>query len=819
MMENLFYDFRYGFRSLLKNPAFSIIAILAVMLGTGANSAIFSVVNAILLRPLAFNEPERLVMVWGNNVKSGVPTYPLSVPDFLDYREHNQVFEQLASFAYDDFNLSTGYDPEHVPGTFVSANFFSLLGVNPMLGRGFLTREDEAGADRVVIISHGLWKRRFGADPNFVGQTILLNGASFTAVGVMPSDFQSPNAQDNPQIWVPMSFDGADRFRVPASAGGTDIKNRAHRFLIGVARLKPNVTISQAQSDLELVARQIEQQYPDINTGLSVNIVSLHKQIIGNIKPALLVLLAAVVSVLLIACANVANLLLARAAARQKEFAVRAALGASRFRLIRQLLAESLLLSLIGGALGLVLAFAGIKLLLSLNPPNIPRIGEINVDGRVLGFTLLVSILTGIIFGLAPALQASKPDLNETLKESSRGSTGGRGRQRIRGLLVISEIVVTTVLLIIASLMVKSFWSLQNVNPGFNPDNTLTMMVNLPPGKYSENHQIIGYYEQLLKRIETLPGVQSVGAVTNLPLTSTVVRFRFTIDGRPPATPGERLVATTGAINSGYFRTIGIPLLTGRYFTEQDRDKSPSVVIINDTIARRYWPGEDPIGRHLTLPSLGGISREVVGVVGDIKHSGLDTESGAQMYLPYLQRPWTFMSLVVRAQSDPARMAEVVRHEIAVLDANQSAYDVKTMQQVVSESVSQPRLYTLLLGVFAAVAVILAAVGIYGVMNYLVTQRVHEIGIRMALGAQATDIFKIIVGQGMLLALTGVVIGVVAAFFGTRIMESLLFGVSTKDLTTFLGIPLVLVAIAFLSIYLPARRAMKVDPMVALRQE
>ena len=819
MMENLFYDFRYGFRSLLKNPAFSIIAILAVMLGTGANSAIFSVVNAILLRPLAFNEPERLVMVWGNNVKSGVPQYPLSVLDFLDYREHNQVFEQLACFAYDDFNLSTGYDPEHVPGSFVSANFFSLLGVNPMLGRGFRTREDEAGADRVVIISHGLWKRRFGADPNFIGQTIMLNGASFTAVGVMPSNFQSPNAQDNPQIWVPMSFDGADRFRIPASAGGTDFRNRAHRFLIGVARLKPDVAISQAQSEMEIVARQIEQQYPDVNTGLSVNIVSLHKQIIGNIKPALLVLLAAVVSVLLIACANVANLLLARAAARQKEFAVRSALGASRSRLIRQLLAESLLLSLIGGALGLLLAFAGIKLLLSLNPPNIPRLGEIDVDIRVLGFTLLVSILTGIVFGLAPALQASKPDLNETLKESSRGSTGGRGRQRIRGLLVVSEIVVTTVLLIIAGLMVKSFWSLQNVNPGFNPDNTLTMMVNLPPGKYSENPQIIGYYEQLLKRLETLPGVQSVGAVTNLPLTSTVMRFRFTIDGRPPATPGERLVATTGAINSAYFRTIGIPLITGRYFTEQDRDKSPSVVIINDTIARRYWPGEDPIGRHLTLPSLGGISREVVGVVGDIKHSGLDTESGAQVYLPYLQRPWNFMSLVVRAQSDPARMAEVVRHEIAVLDANQSAYDVKTMQQVVSESVSQPRLYTLLLGVFAAVAMILAAVGIYGVMNYLVTQRVHEIGIRMALGAQAMEIFKMIVGQGMLLALTGVVIGLAVAVLGTRVMESLLFGVSTRDLTTFLGIPLVLAAIAFLSIYIPARRAMKVDPMVALRQE
>jgi putative ABC transport system permease protein len=755
----------------------------------------------------------------GNNVKSGVPTYPLSVLDFLDYREHNQVFEQVASFAYEDFNLSTGEEPEHYPGSIVSANFFSLLGVNPTVGRAFAPDEDQAGADRVVILSNGLWKRRFGADPNLVGQTILLNGASFTVVGVMPSSFQSPNAQDNPQIWVPMSFDGGDPFRIPASAGGSEFKNRTHRFIIGVARLKPGVTISQAQADMETVARQIEQQYPDINTGLSVNIVSLHKQIIGNIKPALLVLLVAVGSVLLIACANVANLLLARAAGRQKEFAIRAALGAGRFRLIRQLLTESLLLALIGGALGLLFAFAGIKLLLSLNPPNIPRLGEINVDGRVLGFTLLVSILTGIVFGLVPALQASRPDLNETLKEGSRGSTGGRGRQQVRGLIVISEIVVTTVLLIIAGLMIKSFWSLQSVNPGFNPANTLTMMVNLAPAKYSETHQVRDFYDLLLKRIETLPGVQSVGAVTNLPLTSTVVRFRFTIDGRPPATPGERLVATTGAVNSNYFRAIGIPLLKGRYFTEQDRDKSPPVIIINDTMARRHWPGEDPIGRRVTLPSLGGISREIVGVVGDIKHSGLDTESGAQMYLPYPQQPWNFMSLVVRAQSDPTKMAGAVRHEISALDTNQSAYDVKTMQQVVSESVSQPRLYTVLLGVFAAVAMLLAAVGIYGVMNYLVTQRIHEIGIRMALGAQASHIFKMIVGQGMLLVLIGVVAGLVAAFLLTRVMESLLFGVSARDLATFMGIPIVLAVVAFLSIYVPARRAMRVNPMVALRQE
>ncbi|MEK6299741.1 MAG: ABC transporter permease [Acidobacteriota bacterium] len=818
-MENLLYDFRYGFRTLIKNPGFSIVAILAIMLGTGANSAIFSVVNAILLRPLALSDPDRLVMVWGNNVKSGVPTYPLSVLDFLDYREHNQVFEQLASFAYEDFNISSGDEPEHVSGSVVSANFFSLLGVNPALGRTFLPQEDQAGADRVVVVTHGLWKRRFGGAPDFVGKSIMINGASFTAVGVMPSTFQPPNPHDNPQVWVPMSFDGGDPFRIPASGGGAEFKGRTHRFLIGVARLKPGVTISQAQADLEIVARQIEQQYPDVNTGLSINIVSLHKQIIGNIKPALIVLLVAVGSVLLIACANVANLLLARAAARQKELAIRAALGAGRLRLIRQLLTESLVLALIGGALGLLFAFVGIKLLVSLNPPNIPRLSEVGVDVRVLGFTLLVSILTGIIFGLAPALQASKPDLNEMLKEGSRGSTGGRGGRRVRGVLVVSEMVVTTVLLIIAGLMIKSFWSLQNVNPGFNADNTLTMMVNLAPAKYSEDHQVKDFYTRLLRRVEDLPGVRSVGAVTNLPLTSTIVRFRFTIDGRPPATTGERLIASTGAINADYFHTLGTPLLKGRYFTERDSAESPPVLIINDTMARRYWPGEDPIGRRLTLPSLGGVSREIVGVVGDIKHLGLDTDSGSQMYLPYQQQSWNFMSLVVRTQSDPAKMAGPVRQEIAALDANQSAYDVKTMQQIVSESVSQPRLYTVLLGVFAVVAIILAAVGIYGVMNYLVAQRVHEIGIRIAIGAQASDIFRMIVGQGMLLVLMGILIGLVAAFLATRVMENLLFGVSARDLATFLGIPFVLAAVAFLSIYVPARRAMQIDPMVALRQE
>jgi putative ABC transport system permease protein len=821
-MENFLQDLRFGFRTLAKNPAFTVVALIALALGTGANSAIFSVVNAVLLRPLPYGQPDRVMMVWGYNLKTGDKQYGISVPDFKDYRDQNSAFEQMASLAYEDFNLKSGDEPEHIQGTVVSSNFFDTLGVKAAIGRAFSAEEDRPGADRVVVISNGLWKRRFGEKQDILGQTILINGASFTVIGVAPANFQSPEKGD--ELWIPMSFDGGDRMRIPSVASPEDLVARNRRFMKSVALLKPGVTPEQAQEQLKTIASNLERDYPDKNGGISVNAIPMTEQVVGDIRPALYILLAAVAFVLLIACANVANLLLARAASRQKEIAIRIALGAGRGRLIRQLLTESILLAIVGGAFGLALALAAIKLLVAINPANIPRLGEIDIDGRVLGFTFLVSILTGVIFGLIPALQATKPDLNETLKaEGARGSTGGIRKQRARSMLVISEVTLTVLLLISAGLMIKSFITLQKVSPGFNPDRVLTMQVNLPVTKYSEERQIASFYEQVLSRIEKLPGVQSAGASTIIPLMDRKFVRRITIDGRPPASPDERLSANHRSISPNYLQTMGIPLIQGRNFTDQDRDTSQPVIIINESMRRRYWPSEDPLGKHITLPTDGPISREIVGVVGDVKHTRLDTESGSEIYVPYLQKPYPFMGLVVRAIGEPTQLTSAVRAETLAVDSSQPVYDIKTMDQMLGESVSQPRLYTILLGVFAGVALALAAVGIYGVLNYSVNQRRQEIGIRLALGAQPGHILKMIVGQGMILTAIGLGIGLVAAlllaFFLTSRIEGFLFGVSSTDLSIFIGIPLLLGLVSLLSCYIPARRATKVDPMVALRAE
>lgn len=823
-MENLLQDFRFGFRTLAKNPAFTLVAIIALALGTGANTAIFSVVNAVLLRPLPYGDPDRLMMVWGHNIRTGDKRFAISIPDYNDYCEQNTVFEQIASLAYEDFNLKTGAEPEHVQGTVVSSNFFDTLGVGAALGRTFSPDDGKPGADRVVVINNGLWKRRFGSDLTIIGRTIQLNSASFEVIGVTPPNFQSPEKGD--ELWITMSFDGGDRMRVPSVISPESLKVRNARFVKCVGRVKPGVSATQAQEDLSRIASILEADYPDKNAGFNVNVISMSEQVVGNnITAALVTLLIAVGLVLLIACANVANLLLARATSRQKEIAVRIALGAWRKRLVRQLLTESVLLGLFGGALGLLLAFGGIKLLVAINPANIPRLDEINIDAKVLIFTLMISILTGLIFGLIPALQASKPNLNETLKaEGERGSTGGIGKH-LRSLLVISEVGITVLLLISAGLMIKSFITLQKVNPGFNPDNVLTMQVNLPTITYTEERQLASFYEQVLKRIEQIPtGVQSAGASTILPLMDRKFVRRFVIDGRAPATPDERLTANHRSISPNYLQTMGIPLIQGRGFTDQDRDKSQPVILINDFMRRRYWPNDDALGKHITLPSDGPISREIIGIVADVKHTSLrDPSSGAEMYVPYLQKPYPFMGLVIRANGEPTGMIQAVREAVSAVDPSQSVYDIKTMQQMVNESVSQPRLYAVLIGVFAGVALALAAVGIYGVLNYTVYQRRHEIGIRMALGAQPSDILKMIVGQGMRLAAIGLLIGLIAAvilaIFLTSLIEGFLFEVSSTDLTIFIGIPLLLALVALLSCYIPARRATKVDPMVALRAE
>jgi putative ABC transport system permease protein len=821
-MENLWQDLRYGLRGLARQPGFTAVAIIALALGTGANTAIFSVVNAILLRPLNYGAPQQLVMVWGTNGRSNVNKDGLSIPNLLDYREQSSTLDQITAHAQGDFNLSRGGEPIHVQGSFVTANYFTTLGVQPRYGRTFTDGEDQSRAPRIVMLSDALWQRQFAGDPGLLDQTIQLNGASFTVVGILPQGFQPVNPGD--ELFVPMALDGGDLQRTPPVGPPEIMTMRGLRFVSAFGRLKPGASLAQAQSEMGAIAARNEAQYPNENASVGVNIASMQEEVVGDIRPALKLLLVAVAAVLLIACVNVANLLLARATSRQKEIAIRTALGASRRRIVGQLLTESILLGLAGGLVGLGLAFAGLKLLLRLNPPNIPRLAEINIDPRVLGFTLLVSLLTGLIFGLVPALQASKPNLNETLKEGARGSSVGGNRQRLRGALVVAEMVLTTMLLIITGLMIKSFSSLQQVNPGFNSSNLLTLWVTLPPAGYSEDPQIIGFLNQAFTRLQSLPGVEAVSGVNSLPLTTTfIARFRFTVDGRPPAAPNERLSANFRVIHYNYFKTMGIPLQSGRTFSEADGEQTPPVAIINESFKRRFWPDEDAVGKRITVPGIGNVSREIVGVVSDVKHAALDQDAGWELYVPYQQKPLNPMSFVVRTAGDPGRLAPGVRQAIFDVDPAQPVYDVKTMDQVVSDSLSQPRLYSVLLGIFAAVALALAGVGIYGVMSHTVSQRIHEIGIRMALGAQRGDILKMIVGQGMGMALLGVGLGLLAAlvlsFAASRYISGLLFSVDVRDLTTFAVAPVLLAIIALVSIYIPARRATRVDPMVALRYE
>jgi len=802
MLENLSQDIRYGVRMLLKHPGFTLIAVVALALGIGANSAIFSVVNAVVLRPLAYAEPERLVMVWEKRPRQNRERNPVSPADFFDWRNENKVFEQMAAVDARDFNLTGMDQPERILGSVVSANFFQTLGVAPLLGRAFLPEEDHLGANRVAVLSYGLWQRRFNSDPGIVGKTLALNGESYEVVGVMPARFQFLSSQF--ELWTPLVFSDAE-----ASARGS------HSLAV-VARLKPSVKLEQARAEMDTIARRLEQQY-QVNAGHYTNVIPLHEAIVGNVRLALYVLLGAVGFVLLIACANVANLLLARAASRQKEIAVRTALGATRTRIVRQLLTESVLLSLVGGALGLLLAMWGVELLVALLPPEAPRASEINLDGRVLGFTFAVSLLTGLVFGLAPALASSKPDLNDALKEGGRTAAGGFKRNRIRGLFVVAEVALALVLLIGAGLLIKSFMRLREVNPGFDPQNVLTMQLSVPKAKYPDNKQIAAFFQETLQRVGNVPGVTEAGAVSSLPLSGSGATRFFAIDGGPPTPPGQGPNAGYDVASPGFFGALKIPLLNGRDFTERDNADAPPVVVINETMARRFWPGEDVIGKRLAIG--GQPWRTIVGVVGDVRHSSLDAEPRPQMYFSYLQDTLPFMSLAVRTTTDPASMVAALRSEIHAIDKDQPVFAIKTMNEVLARSVSQRRLYMTLLGIFAGIALLLAAVGIYGVMSYSVTQRTHEIGIRMALGARSSDVLRLVVGQGMTLALVGVVAGLIAALAMTRVIASLLYGVSATDPATFAIVSVVLTTVALLACYIPARRATKVDPMIALRHE
>ncbi len=808
VLADFFQDLRYAARMQRKNPAFTIVAIIALALGIGANTAIFSVVNTVLLRPLPYKDPERLVMVWEDASKFGYPNDTPAVANYVDWRDQNTVFEGMAAIADESFNLTGAGDPERLEGRLVSAKLFPLLGVEAQIGRTFTNEEDQPGANRVVVLSYGLWQRRFGGDNGIVGKPLNLNGNTYTVVGVMPARFQFPTSDD--ALWAPIAFTN------------DDLRNRDRHYLQVLARLKPGTTLEQAQTEMHTIASRLAQQYPQSNTDLGAAVTSLHEHMVGDIKPALLILLGAVGLVLLIACANVANLLLARAAVRQKEIAVRVALGARRWRLIRQFLTESVLLSLVGGLVGLALAYGGLVLLRSFIPENISQAREIAIDPKVLGFTFLVSMITGLIFGLAPAVQAARFNQTETLKEGGRDSATGSSGKRIRGLLVMSEVAVSLVLLIGAGLLINSFLRLRNVDPGFRADNLLTMRVVLPQPKYQEFERSSEFYTALVQRVESLPGVKSAAVTTNLPLYRQGNSIGISIEGQPPPPPGQENIVVTRIISPHYFETMSIPLLSGRAFTDQDTRATPRVAVISETMARRYWPGQDPIGKRI---GTGRIQRpqdwtQVVGVVKDVRQFELTADAKPQMYLPHRQRGF-FPSddLVVKTDVDPASIASTVRNAVWEIDKDQPVSNIRTMEEILLDSIARQRFTMLLLAIFAGVALTLAAVGIYGVMSYSVAQRTHEIGIRMALGAQTGAVLKLAVGYGLKLVIAGVVIGLIAAFALTRVMATLLYGVTATDPATFTLISLLLVCVAAVASYIPARRATKVDPIIALRYE
>jgi putative ABC transport system permease protein len=807
-MGILIQDLRYAARMMLKQKGFTAVAIVALALGIGANTAIFSVVNAVLLNSLPYREPARITMLWGKNpqLQLSMTDFPMSYGDFVDLRDQSQSFENLSALYPDSMNLTGEVTPEHLGGARVSANFFQMLGIAPALGRSFLPEDEQPGNEHVVILSQGLWQRRFGSDPELIGKTIQLNGDIHTVIGIMPSQFEFPQRDD-----LLLSYGFARQVEVwkPVTPAIEELKSRGNHVLIVMGRLSGGVTLAQAQAELNSVYANIGQQHPNVSHE-SVVLVPLQDQLVGKIRPALIVLFGAVIFVLLIACANVANLMLARAATRQKEIAIRTALGASPIRVIRQLLTESIMLSLAGGLAGLLLALWGTDIILTLSPTSLPRIGKIGLDGPVLGFTLFVSLLTGIIFGLVPALQSSKPNLNDTLKEGGRSATGAR--HRTRNLFVIAEVALTFVLLIGAGLMVKSFWRLQQVDPGFDPKNVLTMQIDLPLSKYPEGREWSQFFHQLTEKVETLPGVKSVGWAWQVPLGGSDAATNFIIEGRSTDS-AQAPLAGIRRVDGGYFRTMGTPIQQGREFTEQDKQSTNKPIIINETMARRFWPDESPIGKRINVLRA---SREIVGIAKDDKYSAIDADAAPEMYIQ--SNLWS-MNLLVRTDSEPLKMVAAIRSQVESIDKDQPISEVTTLEQRLSTSASTRRFNMLLMAIFAGVAMMLAVVGIYGVMSYSVTQSTREIGIRMALGANSRNVLVLVAEHGMALAVVGVAIGAAASLVLTRLIAGLLFGVSATDSMTFALVALLLTSVALLACYLPARRATKVDPMVALRYE
>jgi len=803
-MQTLLHDLRYGLRMLAKKPGFTVVAMFTLALGIGANSAIFSVVNGVLLRPMPLEDPDRLIKIWESLPSGGQGT--ASAPNLKDWREQNTVFRGIAAYTPSNLNLGGQDSPERLSGVAVSTNFFDVVGVRPRLGRAFQIGEDEAGRNHVALLSHRLWQRAFGGDAGVVGKDVLLNGESYTVVGVMPPEFRFPSRLI--EVWVPLV--------IPPD----QINNRGSHWMFTLARLKPDVGFEQAREQMVTIAKRLEQQYPDSQAGRGVFLIPLQEETVQGIRPALRALMFAVGFVLLIACANVANLLLAGATSRRREIAVRTALGAGRLRLVRQLLTESLLLAVAGGALGLALAKWGVAALLVLAENFLPRANEVGLDWRVAAFTAALSLLTGVFFGLIPALQSSRVDLQSALKEGA-GAGGGAQTNWLRSGLVVLEVAATLVLLIGAGLLIKSFIRLYETDLGFKAENILTMSLALPQAKYPDAQAAAAFHQKLLERVAALPGARSAGVINYLPLQQWGFNGGIDIEGQGPYEPGRGPLAEFRAISPDYFRTLGIPLVSGRSFTSQDQGNSAPVVIVNQTLAQRYMPGQNPIGKRIR--SIGNDWRTVVAVVGDVRQSGVTRAVRAEVFVPVTQAIWTSltqtMSLAVRADAEPEALIAVVRNAVREVDPAQPVFNVKTMEAVVADSVSDRRLNMLLLGIFAAVALTLAVIGIYSVMSYTVSQSAREIGIRMALGARSTDVLKLVVGQGMALTLVGVGLGVAGAFGLTRLMATLLYGVTATDPLTFAVVAVSLTLVVLVACWLPARRATKVDPLTALKDE
>jgi predicted permease len=815
MLETLIQDLRFGARMLVKNPGFTAIAVITLALGIGANTAIFSVVNSLLLTPPHYRQPDRLVMVWEQRPSGNWFQGPVSPANYFQWQDHNTVFDQMAVM-YDDHLTLTGgdSDPEQIAYQGVSANLLAMLGTDPIIGRTFSPEDAVPRKNDVVILSFGLWQRRFGGESKIVGRKIQINGQPCTVIGVMPRGFQlfikrGSFTSEQSEIWTPIPF--TEKSRIPRG-----------RYLTALARMKPGVSIGQAQLQMDSISAALEKQWPDFDKGWGVQLIPLKEQLVGSMRQPLMILLGAVAFVLLMGCTNVANLLLGRAAGRQREVAVRVALGADRKRVIRQLLTESFLLSAFGGAAGLLLAIWGTKALIALGPKNMLSGNVVVVDWRVLTFTMVVSLATGILFGLGPSLVALSADVNKTLKEGGCDAASGRKGNRLRAALVVAEVTLAVVILVGAGLCLRSFYALNSVNPGFNPHYLLTMKLSLPDASHKEPAKKIAFFQQLRDRLAALPGVISASADSWLPFTTMGAATGFQIEGQPQVSSSDQPVTDVRIVEPDYFHTMDIPLIAGREFNEQEAAIQSHVIIINQALASGYFHGESPIGKRITV-AMGGNTEKfpslIVGVVGDVKHEGLNTTPHAMIYWPHPELPYSFMTFVIRTTGNPLALNSAVRQQVKLMDPSLPVTDVATMEQRMSDSVAESRFSTLLLGIFAVVAIVLATVGIYGVTSYAVTARQHEIGIRMAIGAQPADVERMFMRRGVYLTLAGLGLGLLTSFALTKLLAGLLFGVTPHDPLTFIAMAALLLIVSMLACYIPARRATRVDPLVALRYE